>query len=397
MNGINKPKVTIVRGSGLSKWEMQIYEPLSAWFDLNGIGTTRPVNDIEGITFPVKKLFCPGQYVTKLPKSMPVMFSLFGDTQWLVGFDKAVEGADLVHSVEIHNAYTLQAVRAKRLGKVRAVTMRVYETIPYLYDEFPTRKKLKQEVVAGADHFLAANEMARQCLLLEGVNNERISIVPQSVDTRRFRPPNRLDEDRLRSLRKKFGIAEQDFLVLSVGRMVWEKGWYDIIPTAAKIKRETDTKIKFLLIGSGPESREIQNLIHQAGVENVVVFPGATSYRKMPDIFRASNLFLYPPLPTRFWNAQFGGVLIEAMATGIPIVGTLSGGVRDDTVGRGGGIFVQPQHFSGLSDAILRLYEDKSLTERIGKRNRKVAVKKYDTLVVAKKIKTIWEKVLEGS
>lgn len=388
-------KVAIVRGPGLSKWEMQIYEPLTKWYEILGIGAKRPINDCSGIKFPTIQLFCPGQYVSWMPKFIPLMFKLTGDTQWLFDFSKAVSNFDLLHAVELRNGYSLQAVRAKREGRVKAVTLTIYENIPYIFDEYPMRRKLKEEVVAGTDHFLAANEQARQALLLEGGEEKRISIVPQSVDTRVFRPCKKSDSKKMEKLRKELKIKKDDFVILSVGRMVWEKGWYDIIPAAAKIKR-TKGKVKFLLIGSGPEKENLQRLANRAGLSGTALFPGFLPYRLMPDVFRLANVFLSASLPTRWWNAQFGGVLIEAMATGLPIVGTLCGGTRDDTVGKEGGIFVQPQHFSGLAEALFTFIEDSELRKRIGLRNRKVAVKKYDTQVVAQQIKKIWDKVLEG-
>lgn len=132
-----KPKVSIIRGPSLSKWEMQIYEPLTKWFDIKGIGSTKPINDVSGINFPIEKLFCPGQYITKLPKTLTLSFKLFGDTQYLWGFENAVKGVDIVHSVELSNFYTLQAVRAKKKDLVKAVTLTVYENNPYVFYEFP--------------------------------------------------------------------------------------------------------------------------------------------------------------------------------------------------------------------------------------------------------------------
>lgn len=393
-NKKSKPSVAIARGPALSKWEMQIYEPLISSFNLRAIGSKNSVNDINRIKFPVKQLFCPGQFLTKLPKSVPLLFELAGDTQYLWGFDEAVKGCDVVHAVELRNYYSLQAVRAKKKGLVGAVTLTVYENIPYLFDNFQARKKIKQEVIAGTDHFLAINEAAREALIIEGVEEALISIVPQSVDTGEFRPAGKADYPSILKIRKKYQINQSDFLVLSVGRMVWEKGWFDIIPAAAYVKKHYGSKIKFLLVGEGKEKKRVKRLIKDADVSDIVNLTGVLPYSQMADVFRSADVFLYPSLPTPVWNAQFGGVLIEAMASGLPIVGTLSGGTRDDTVGADGGIFVQPQHFSGLADAIIRLYNRRELTRKIGQRNRKIAVEKYDTHVVAQKIKNIWLNVL---
>lgn len=148
-----KRKVAIVRGPGLSKWEMRVYEPLSAWFDITAIASKRSVNDIQNIQFPIKKLICPAQYFASMPKVIPLMFTLFGDTQWLMGFEKAVRGFDIIHSVELFNGYSAQAVRAKKKGLVKAVTLTIHENIPFTYKEFAAKMALKQEVIEGTDRF----------------------------------------------------------------------------------------------------------------------------------------------------------------------------------------------------------------------------------------------------
>lgn len=388
-----KRNVMIVRGPGLSKWEMRVYEPLARWFNLTAIGSRVPVNDVRNIKIPVKKLVCYSQYIRSMPKLIPIMFSLFGCTQWLSGFDETVVGSDIVHSVELFNGYTAQAVRAKKKGLVKAVTLTVHENIPFLFDNYAAKKRLKQEVIQGADRFFAINEMSRQMLLLEGVDSKRISVIPQSVDTQTFRPRTTKDASTISKLRRQLGFKQDDFVVLSVGRMVWEKGWYDLIPAAIKTSRE-QSNIRFLFVGTGPERRTVESFSHKLGLDGVITFADFP-YSKMSDLFRIADLFVYPTLATRFWNAQFGGgAVAEAMSSGLPIVATPNGGVTD-LIGDGGGIFVQPQRFSDLADAILTFARDKHLCQKIGKRNRKRAEKLYSLEVVAKQIKKQWEFVLK--
>ena len=387
-----KRKIAIVRGPGLSKWEMRVYEPLTEWFDLTAIGSTKPVNDTKNIQFPIKQLVCPAQYFASMPKLISIMYTLFGDTQWLNGFDKAVAGSDIVHSVELFNAYSLQAVRAKKKGIVKAVTLTIHENIPFLYDNYAAKMALKQEVIEGTDRFLAINKMSREMLLLEGVDEKRISVIPQSVDTGVFHPPAKQDSENLKKLRKKCNLKPDDFVVLAVGGMVWEKGWYDLIPAALRV-REKIKNVKFIFIGSGPERKYLESFSKRHGLQYVITFM-TLPYSQMDSMFRIADLFVYPTLPTSKWNAQFGGgVLTEAMSSALPIVATLNGGVID-LVGREGGIFLQPQRFADLADAIIKFAHDPKLRHKIGQRNRKSALKLYSPQVVAKQIKKQWEMVL---
>jgi glycosyltransferase involved in cell wall biosynthesis len=317
-----------------------------------------------------------------------MMYYLTGDTQWLLGFDKAVEGFDLIHAVDPSFGYTLQSIRAKDKGLVKAVVMTNNESIPYLYDEYEKKRLNKKECIEKADAFIAISELAREVLLIEGAKPSKISLIPECVDTKVYKPGKDT-----KGWRKRLGYSEDDFIVMSSAKMVWEKGWYDILPAAAYVKQR-ESNIKFLCVGKGPEFDRIKQFAARENLLDVVKFLGWIDYKYLHEVYRISDLFLYPSLPTRNWNAQFGRIVIYEMATGVPIVGTICGGVSDYVVGEGGGIFVQPQDFSGLGKAIIKLYKDKKLYNKMAIRNRKVAVERYDVDVVSDQIRMVWEKAL---
>lgn len=394
----DKKKIAILRGPSLSKWEMQIYEPLSKHFDLLGIGAKPSINDIEEIRFPCVFLPLRFGFAQSLPKYTFLMNSVFGDTRWLGDFDKTISGFDVLHTVELRTGFTFQAVRAKQKGIVKAVTATIYENIQFVGDEVKARLRLKQLVLPNIDHFFAANEEARQALLVEGVEASKISIVPQSVDTHVFHPASKSDQERLDKLGNKFHIERNDFVVLGVGRMVWEKGWYDIVRAAYKIQNlefriQNGKRIMFLCIGDGPEREKLTKLVKQLNLEDSVLFVGNISYKEMPDYFRIADVFVLASIPTKTWNEQFGGVLIEAMAAFLPIVGTTNGGIVS-TVGKEGGIFVPPQDFAKLAQAIIHLYKNPQLLKKMGKRNREIAVRLYDVNKVSKSIGKIWRDLI---
>lgn len=388
-----KPKVAIVRGPGLSKWEMQIYEPLAKSFNLMGLGSKKPTNDCAGILFPVEKLFCPGQYLTQIPYLTKLIFNSIGDTQWLTGFNKSISGFDIIHSVELRNAYSLQAVRAKKLGLIKKVTLTVYENIPFISDEISARKKIKGEVIGGVDYFFAANKAAKEALLLEGAVESKITIIPQSVDTNIFYPTQLKDRNKADLNRKKYGFKKEDFIVLGIGRMVWEKGWWDLLRSLKKLKIKKIDSIKVLLAGGGPEENNLKQFAKENNINDSVKLLGSVSYKDMPETYKTADVFVLPSIPIKIWNEQFGGVLIEAMATGLPIIGTLNGGIKE-TVGDAGGIFIQSQSFYHLADAIEFLYKNPKEREKMGKRNREAAVNKYDNKKVADQIGAIWKSLL---
>lgn len=390
-------KVAVVRGPSLNPWEMQTYEKMSAEIEILGVGSKLGQYGLGKIGIPVKRLFCVGEYFGNIPGGVWFLYRYMGDTQVLLGFDRVVEGFDIVHVAELGSYYSLQAVRAKKKGLVKAVTLTVFENIPFLGDENVIRRKLKQEVRDGVDHFFAASKGAREALLLEGVDERKISILGPGVDTKRFSVGFRTRKEKLKKVRRKYGLGADDFVVLFVGRLVKEKGVYDIFKCAHKVqsskfKTKKYSRIKFLFIGDGPEKSELEKYKESLGLGDAVSIMGGVSYDKMPQVFGMADVFLLASLETETWKEQYGMVLLEAMASGLPIVGTTSGAIPE-VVGSGGGYFSLPVDWEDLARNLLELYKKPKERQKMGKVNRKKAVVRYDVRVVSRKITDTWRSI----
>ncbi len=154
------------------------------------------------------------------------------------------------------------------------------------------------------DLFLAATERARRALLLEGARDDRIEIAPPGIDTARFGE----------------SAAPAEHLVLSVGRLVWEKGHQDLLRALAWLRREGHAA-RALIVGAGPEEAAAAGRMRAIWASRARS-SGARSvaYGEMPDVFAKASCFVLASLPTAWWEEQFGMVLAEAAAAGLPIV-----------------------------------------------------------------------------
>ena len=132
-------------------------------------------------------------------------------------------GADVVHALELAFWFTAQAGRLKdRLGFRLVVT--VWETIPFLEAyRHPLANRLRRDVLASADLYLAATERAREGLLLEGVSDERVTLCPPGIDVDAFAAAR--------------GARPEEHVVVSPGRLVWTKGHQDVLRAVAALRR----------------------------------------------------------------------------------------------------------------------------------------------------------------
>jgi glycosyltransferase involved in cell wall biosynthesis len=218
----------------------------------------------------------------------------------------------------------MQAARLKRRLGYRLI-LTVWETIPLLdaYRNVRTRR-YRAITLAETDMFLAATERARASLLLEGASPERIRVCPPGVATDRF---GRVSD--------AGGTGAP--IILSPGRLVWEKGHQDVLRALALVRRglldEPAIDARLAIVGTGPEERRLRTYARELGVGEAVEFRGFIPYGEMPAAYAQASCVVLASLPTWSWEEQFGMVLAEAMAARVPILASSSGAIPEVTAG----------------------------------------------------------------
>ena len=108
---------------------------------------------------------------------------------------------------------------------------------------------------------------------------------------------------------------------------------------ATKFILETGTVVHTLIIGDGPDKDMLESLTHQLQMGNYVTFKGQIQNEQIPDYLAASDVFVLPSLSEGFPN-----VLLEAMASGLPIVATNVGGIPEFVKDGENGFITEPQN-----------------------------------------------------
>lgn len=204
-----------------------------------------------------------------------------------------------------------------------------------------------------------SNAVARHLLQDVPHLNERIVVIPPPVDTDRFHPGN--DGNRVR---REWGLNEKDILFGMVGRIHWWKGQDDFLAAAARVLRHVPHAY-FAIVGDVVPGEEFRRdaLKAQAaalGIERRVIWAG---YRRdIPDVMAALDVLVLASSAPE----PFGRVLIEAMATGKPVIATAHGGPLEIVVPEETGLLVPPRSPSHLAAAMIRLAQDAALRQRMG-------------------------------
>lgn len=329
----------LLRGYSANPWDLRPWELIADRFDVSCLVT--PSNEFERDALPVAAR--PARALRdRLPAGRLGRAAAYALGDRYADLETELAGADIVHSAELDTWFSAQAARLRsRLGFRLVLT--VWETIPAL-EAYRWRRdrRYRRRVIHAADLMLPATERARGTLLLEGVEPERLEVCYPGVDTDRFTSsPVRVGDDDVH-------------LIVSPGRLVWEKGHQDVIRAIAALRRGllgAAPPVRLLIVGSGPEEKRLKQHARELGLEEHVEFRPGVPYAEMPAVYHAASGMVLASLPRRGWEEQFGMVLAEAMASGTWIAAARSGAIPE-VVGDQATLF-EPGDWFGLA-AVLR-------------------------------------------
>lgn len=221
---------------------------------------------------------------------------------------------DLVHlDEEAYSAVTFQFARLCERARVPFVFFSWQNLDKRLPAPFGA---MRRYVFAHAAAAIAGTERAAAVLRSAGLRRE-IAIIPQvGVDPERFRP-----SAAARAMaRARFVVEDGVFVAGFAGRLVPEKGVDLLLDAVAALEN-----VHVLVVGDGPERRRLERRARRLGILRRTWFTGRVGSLEMPLWMNAMDVLVLPSRTTRGWTEQFGRVLVEAMACGVPVIGAASG------------------------------------------------------------------------
>ncbi len=223
------------------------------------------------------------------------------------------------------------------------------------------------------DIVIARSPMISNMLELEGVPKSKIKVIPSAVDPNLFRP----------------GIlTNQTNTVLFVGRLVPEKGLWDLIIAMTGMVAELK------VIGSGDMSPYI-DLADRCSVN--LNYIGPCYHEELANEMRNASLLVVPSIPkitiynsSDSWVEQFGVVLLEGMASGLPVIASDTGSTRDIIIDGKTGFLFPPRSWDILRHYIIMLMDNFSMRNEMGCRGRERVKELFSSEVVGKKLAEVY-------
>lgn len=278
--------------------------------------------------------------------------------------------------------YALAALAAAKVGGIAAVSgvrslgLGIEQRFPYSFVE-RIGHRLTAVVVGNS-------EAVRQAAVRRdsGVAR-RVRVIHNGVDLAKY--ASRAERA---ATRRELGLAETELVVLMVANLISYKGHRDALHAFQASRREVPG-LRLLLAGAGPEEAALRDLAAELGVEPEVHFLGART--DVPRLMSAADIFLMASHEEGFPNA-----VLEAMASGMPIVATDVGGVREQFGDATCGLLVAPREPAPMAQAIVRLARDAELRQVLGATARRRAAAEFGWDLAVARHSTLYEELARG-
>lgn len=245
------------------------------------------------------------------------------------------------------------------LGKKTAVTAHGSDLM--IQAKNPILRSLIKFVLKKADYVLVVNQTLNDKVLEFGITQDKVYITPNAVDVEKFNPQKK-------ELPSGVKMSHDKPVLLFVGNLVFQKGVKYLLESKKLMKSDAE----LLIVGDGPLRQELEMKVQNDGIPDVV-FVGAR--RDVEQIMPSADVFVLPSI-----SEGFPITILEAMASGLPVVATNAGGISE-VMNENVGIMVNSANPMELTSALDKILENKKIIIDMGVAAREQALK-YSTVLI---------------
>lgn len=293
------------------------------------------------------------------------------------------ENIDVLNSHWILPQGLVGAIIKKFTGKKHLLT--IHAGGLFALETLPFKHKVTNFIVVNCDHVTVVSSYNREKLLNLVTTNlrpeieKKIKIIPMGVNIEKF-----IQKDKT-MLRAKYGTPIDTSMLLFVGRLSEKKGIEYIIKAMAIIIKN-DKNIKLWIIGSGELEGDLKSLVNKLQLNDHIEFRGKVGEEELIESYILADIMIVPSIVTSYGDTEgMPVVIMEALASGKPIITTDVGGITDAIMDGDTGILVQQKSSEELAKKIYELINDEELREHLSKNAVKCAREKFSWDVIANK------------
>lgn len=251
--------------------------------------------------------------------------------------------------------------------------------------DFKWAKKFSWKYTVGyynrCDLILSPTRSLADSLIDNGLKRPVI-ILPNPIDTDLFTPVKNQSAKKI--LKQSLGL--EDFSLTYMGRVSYEKS-IDKLIDAVCILKKTNPRTQLVIVGDGPEKKNLEHQVRNLGLSNNVIFAGFKHGEELVRYLQASDVFLSA---SKSENMPLS--ILEAMATGLPVIGVDSLGVPEIVGNELNGFIIKPDHPEKFAEKIKILEKNPELLKKYSAESRKMSMS-FSQNSIAKSLSDIYEKL----
>jgi glycosyltransferase involved in cell wall biosynthesis len=287
--------------------------------------------------------------------------------------------ADVVFGL-LENQSALAARAAAKLQGARCViNLQSGDTEEWMKKKLGLFNFLYNWVYGKKPQYVVLSRYLKERAMEHGVPSDHIRIIPNGVDTKVFTKKG----VNTKKVRQEWGAGKKK-VIITASRLTLKNGVDDLIKAFSIVRRSVPSIL--VVCGSGEDEAKLKTLARDLGVAEDIRFMGLVNYDELPKYVSSADVFVRPSL-----SEGFGNSFVEALACGVPIIGTPVGGIPDFLVDKKTGLFCRVRDPENLADKIELLLKNRKLSSSIVKNGQKMVGQKYEWSSIAKQFDEVFQ------
>ena len=245
----------------------------------------------------------------------------------------------------------------------------------------PLKRSLLNFIHYLPDMYITCGENMRETLIKQcHFPSEKVISIPTGVHAEFFHV-KRNPEAKLR-----YGLDKDVIVITNVGIFRKVKGHEVMLKSVAKVINQLP-KAKFLLVGDGPDKKDLEEMANEMGIGKHVLFPGFID--NIPEIYSFTDIAILSS-----WSEGLPQSLLQAMAAGVPVIATNVGGVPEVVVHEESGILIEAGDHAALAEGIIRIINHPDLAVRMAGRAKEIILQGHSMNSMLDSIESLYQRLL---
>lgn len=376
--------IALIRGPYLRSDGIRPWEELDKRKKYNVVAfeSDPPGHDTSNVSIPVEQLQLPAATIRRIvgDSFIPNVAS-----SYLRGIRNLSDRFDVLHTSENYNIFSLQAALTTRSSKTKFV-FSAGQNIPYpLSQRNLVLWKIKQYINKAADGITTTTPLGKRAHIHEGVQPEKIRVIPNCVDPQKFKPSNAYGPEDI-------GLPNSitDHPVILFGHQLSEQKGVPYLLSAFKALRQ-QLSCNMILLGENLLStNQYKKISNNEAIYHLEHVP----YTKMVALYNIADVFVLPSVTMVNNEEQFGMCALEAMACGVPTVVTKTGGLPYVAEHGKTSRVVEERNPNAIADALELLLENDKLRRQYSSNARQRATTAFHPTHVADLLDQFYTKLV---